>query len=336
MKQVQQVLQNLIECGRVPGLAIQVNCRGKLRMQYGFGLSDIEKKRVVDPTRTLFRAGSISKSITATALLALVKESKIALDDKVVYFVPEFENSEVSIRNLAGHSSGIRGYRGKELLLNVPMSFKAGLNLFKDDALQFTPGSDFLYSTYNFVLLALAMERASGTSFEHLIRDYVFRPFGMHSTIPEVSDGSNGRCATFYYQSTSGFILTPPLNTRFKLGGGGFLTTVEDLCLFGQHILNQYTENSSEIRSFLQPQRLKNQWIPYGLGWQLSSKDAKRNYFGHEGTAVGGRGLFWVFPDLELVIALLCNSTRPDFETEISLLVEEICCAAETEWFDNN
>ena len=332
MDQLQRVLQNLIDRGCVPGLAIQVNCKGKVRLQSGYGLADVENNRVVDPKRTLFRAGSISKSITATALAALVQESKLALDDKVTCFVPEFRNSEVSIRNLIGHTSGIRSYRGKELLLNIPMSAEDGLNLFKDDPLQFTPGTDFLYSTYNFVLLALVMERVTGVSYETLVRTYVLNPFGMNHTLPEVSTDTIEGCAKFYFRSSSGFKPAPPVAHEYKLGGGGFLTTVEDICLFGQHILYQRMADDPINDTYFAPQQLKTRMISYGLGWQLAPPNAKRKFFGHEGTGIGGRGFLYVFPDLELVVTLLCNCTRPTFDTEVSMLVEEICKAAEADW----
>ncbi|MDA8686472.1 beta-lactamase family protein [Robiginitalea sp.] len=332
MEQVQRVLQNLIDWGDVPGLAIQVNCKGKVRMQKGFGLADIDTERMVHPGLTQFRAGSISKPITATALNVLLQEGIIDLEEKVSHFVPEFRYSEVSIRNLVGHTSGIRSYRGKELLSNAPISALESLVLFKDDPLMFAPSSDFLYSTYNFVLLALAIERATGEPFETLVRNRVLAPLGMNMTAPEVPESPFAGCSQFYSRDSSGFNLATPVDNRYKLGGGGYLTTVVDLCLLGQSYVDQYLRNEPAADSFLQPQQLNGQWVPYGLGWQLAPINAKRRYFGHDGTGIGGFGSFYVFPDLELVIALLFNCTRPKIQEQLSITLEHICTTAERDW----
>ena len=133
------LLNSLIKEKTIPGLAITVLNKGQLFFQKGYGYADLKDKKKVNPKRTIFRIASVSKNIAATALGQMVKDKVIDLDASLYKYVPYFPKKkyDFSIRQLAGHTAGIRGYRGKEYGLNESYSIKDSLRIFKNDKLLF-------------------------------------------------------------------------------------------------------------------------------------------------------------------------------------------------------
>lgn len=129
----------------VPGASISVSVRGEIIWSYGWGFADLEQHVPVDPSKTLFRIGSVSKPITAFALGRLVDQGKIDLDVPIQQYVPLFpvKKYPITLRQLAGHLAGIRHYKGnemenKEYFPNV----EEGLSFFINDSLLFVPGQN--------------------------------------------------------------------------------------------------------------------------------------------------------------------------------------------------
>ena len=133
------LLQSLIKEKKIPGLAITVLKKGESIFQKGYGYANLESKIEIDPESTIFRIASISKNIAATALAIMVKEEIIDLNTSFYNYVPYFpkKKHDFTIRQLAGHTAGIRGYQGKEYALNKPYSIKDSLEIFKNDDIYF-------------------------------------------------------------------------------------------------------------------------------------------------------------------------------------------------------
>ncbi len=178
------ILNTLVNDKRVPGLSITVIKDGKTFFQKGYGYSDLETLSSVDPAKTIFRIASVSKPIAATALAHVVADGLIDLDASFYEYVPYFPNKkwDFTNRQLASHTAGIRGYRGVEYGLNQPYSIKEGIDIFKDDDLIFEPGRGYLYNSFDWVLVSLAVQEASGIPFEEYVRQKVLEPLGMENT----------------------------------------------------------------------------------------------------------------------------------------------------------
>jgi CubicO group peptidase (beta-lactamase class C family) len=209
-------------------------------------------------------------------------------------------------------------------MLNKPMGIADSLGLFKDDALLFAPGQGFQYNSFDFVLLSLAMERASGKPFHHLVHDTVLEPLQMRHTMPDTSGSPQPGQAVFYSRSRQGFRPATEVDNRFKLAGGGYLSTVRDICRLGQATLQGEVAPAPVLERFLQTQYVSGSPTWYGLGWQASRDAAGRPYYGHIGNGVGGYGNFFVYPRQELVIAILINCTDPRVQPVLDLVVEAI------------
>ncbi len=337
LEQAEMLLQSLIDDRKIPGLAITVLKEGKTLLEKGYGYVDLEKKTGVGPKTSVFRIASISKPIAATALAYMVAEGHIDLDVSIYEYVPYFPKKkwDFTIRQLASHTAGIRGYWGKEYGLNEPHSIKSGIKVFKNNDLLFKPGTDYLYNSFDWALISLAMQEASGMPFETYVQEKVLDPLGMINTHPErplsvaevipsatLSDQVDSNKTIFYSKSKLGFRKAIPVNNFYKLASGGYLSTTEDIAKLGQAYLNKIILNEVVLSQFLTSQTIKGEPTYYGLGWQVSVDKKGRPYYGHVGNGVGGYSNFFVYPEQKMVFAILVNCTNPNIQEVLDEVVE--------------
>ncbi|MEL6975860.1 MAG: serine hydrolase domain-containing protein, partial [Bacteroidota bacterium] len=238
---------------------------------------------------------------------------------------------------LANHTAGIRGYRGKEFAMNQPYSIQDSLQVFQNDPLQFEPGKGYLYNSFDFVLLSLAMERAAGTPFETYVQEKVLLPLGMKHTIPEKVNAVNeGRVtersrsdrtfiqSTNYTKSVSGFRKAVPVNNFYKLAGGGYLSTSADIAKMGHALLQKELLDQKTYQEILFNYPVKDKPIYYGLGFQVSQDVAGRPYFGHVGNSVGAYTNFYAYPKENTIIAILINCTDPKVQNDLDSAIQSV------------
>ncbi|MBD0852279.1 serine hydrolase domain-containing protein [Maribacter arenosus] len=332
---IDELLNSLIKEKKIPGLAITVFKKEKVFFQKGYGYADLEAGIKVDPKKTIFRIASISKNIAATALAQMVKDRIIDLDGSFYHYVPYFpkKKHDFTIRQLASHTAGIRSYKGKEYGLNKPYSIKDSLHIFKDDALLFEPGTDYHYNSYDWVLISLAMQEACGVPFEEYVQEKVLTPLDLQNTFPENVPSSapslpadrvetiekhDHDFATFYSKNRLGFRKAIPVNNRYKLAGGGYVSTSEDIAKFGQAYLNKGIINDDVIAQFISSVKINGNPTYYGLGWQVSEDKSGRPYFGHIGNGVGGYSNLFIYPQEQMVFSILINCTNPGIQEDLN------------------
>jgi CubicO group peptidase (beta-lactamase class C family) len=327
------LFHNLVAEQKVPGISVTIVRDGKTLLQKGYGFSDLENKVSVDPSRTIFRIASISKCITGLAFGKMVEEGILDWDDSLYKHVPYYPKKgyDFTLRQLASHTAGIRGYRGKEFALNQPFSIKESIKLFKNDPLVFEPGNGYLYNSFDFVLLSLAMEEASGIPFEDYVKEKVLAPLGLTNTFTpcqvegsrdllpdknsnEITTAIGLRCSQFYTKNATGFRKAVNVNNFYKLAGGGYLSTSEDIAKMGQAILNQRLLKKETYEQLLTPQTVHDKSTFYGLGFQVSQDSHGRLFIGHVGNSVGAYTNFFVYPQEKMVISLLANSSNTDIQ----------------------
>ena len=298
-----------------PGASISVIQDGKIVWSEGFGLADLEQQVPVTP-RTVFRIGSVSKPLTATALGLLVEQGKVDLDAPVQRYVPGFpvKRYPITVRQVAGHLAGIRHYRAGEFENQQHYrTVLEGLAIFRDDSLLFEPGTRYRYSSYGWNLISAVIEGASGEPFLPFMRRVVFERAGMGHTYPEFADSIIPFRADFYsYANVRRMMLNAPyVDNSYKWAGGGFLSTSDDLATFGRMMLEG---------KLLRPETVRTLWTSlrtadgkdtgYGVGWSVSTDSAGRRRVGHTGGAMGGTATLQIYPEQRLVIAMLVNSDR--------------------------
>ncbi|WP_339711804.1 serine hydrolase domain-containing protein [uncultured Kriegella sp.] len=323
------VLTTLVNEKKVPGISISVLQEGDVVLQKGYGYADFEEKIPVHPEKTLFRIASVSKPIAATALAQMVADGQIDLDASFYNYVPYYPKKahDFTLRQLACHTAGIRGYRGIEYGLNKPYSIKESISVFKDDDLLFKPGTSYFYTSYGWVLISLAMQEVSGIPFEDYVHKKVLATLGMKSTFdPKAVLNADvlHRVTKFYSKNRKGFRTAIPVNNFFKLAGGGYLSTAADIAKLGQAYLEGKILTHDVLSQFLTSKTIKGVPTYYGLGWQVSQDKKGRRFYGHVGNGVGGYSNFFVYPEQQMVLVILVNCTSPNIQVELDEVIDAL------------
>ncbi|MGH9710190.1 MAG: serine hydrolase domain-containing protein, partial [Candidatus Acidiferrales bacterium] len=177
------VLQAMHE-QKIPGLALAVVHDGKIVKAKGYGLADIELNVPVMP-QTVFESGSIGKQFAATAVMMLVEEGKIGLNDKITKYFPDAPASwrDITVRNLLSHTSGIKNYtEGKEVDYRKDYTEDELLKIAESTPLDFAPGTGWNYSNTGFVVLGILIHKVTGEFYGDFLQQRIFRPLGMDTT----------------------------------------------------------------------------------------------------------------------------------------------------------
>ena len=290
---------------------------GKAVFEQAYGLADREKK-TPNTLNTRFRIGSMNKMFTAVAVLQLVQQGKVHLEDPLAKYLPDYPNkdvaSKVTIQNLLTHTGGTGDFFGPEFDAHrlELKTFEDYVKLYGNRPLKFEPGSKWEYSNYGFLLLGLVVEKASGQSYYDYVRDHIYKVAGMTSTGSEPEDTHVANLSTGYTGMGATDGGTRPngdtLPYRGTSAGGGY-STVDDLLGFANalqanKLLNaQYTEMLTTGK----PGTPDNS---YAFGFEDHKVNGVR-CFGHGGGAPGMNGMLQVCPATGYVVAVLSNLDPP-------------------------
>lgn len=303
------VRQAMLE-SRATGCSVAISENGRVVFQHGFGYADMEDFSPVRP-QTVFRIASISKSVTAVAVMQLVEQGKVDLDEDIRRYVPEFpdKGEKITARQVLGHLSGIRGYRGNEYTSREPYaSVEQSLALFRDDPLVHRPGEKYLYSTHAYTLAARLVENVSGMSFPDYLRQSIFLPAGMASTGPEdLRSIVRWRARGYTRDSEGNLINSPYTDISYKWAGGGLVSTAADLCRFGSAVMDGTLLGAAARAEMWQEQKtLDGKATGYALGW-VPGTTVGRASVAHGGAQPSARSFLLLIPEERLVIAVLSN-----------------------------
>ena len=299
----------------IPGLAVAVAVDGKIVWSEGFGYADLEARVPVKPS-TRFRIGSVSKPLTATALVQLVEAGRLDLDAPVQKYVPSFPDKGVKItpRLLAGHLAGIRHYKGDEFFMQRHYATVIdGLKIFQDDPLVAAPGTKFSYSSYGYNLLSAVIEAISGESFLSYMQRKVFEPLGLRATVADEPSRIIEHRSRFYMRTKGQLENAPFVDNSYKWAGGGFLSTAEDLVRFGSRLLQPgFLKAESLALLFTSQKTSDGQETKYGMGWTPDKSKTGKTIYEHGGGSVGGTSQLILYPDTRVVVAFVCNFSTDD------------------------
>jgi CubicO group peptidase (beta-lactamase class C family) len=295
---------------RVVGCSVAIAEKGTIVFQSGFGFADLENPTPAKP-ETVYRLASISKSLTATAVMKLVEAGKVNLDEDVRKYVPEFPPKDYvfTVRQVLSHQSGIRHYKGVEFESRKHYeTLDEALAIFKDDPLVAAPGTEYRYSTYGYTLLAKLVERVSGQSFRDFIRSQICEPAGMAQTGVEDLKEIVPNRARGYRETSEGKLYNSDFaDLSYKWGGGGMISSAPDLCRFGMALLQGKLLSPHLRRTMWTPSQLiDGKWTTYGNGFNIGLLGGKQ-MISHSGAQQGAQSMLLIFPEEETVIAILSN-----------------------------
>ena len=300
----------------IPGLSLALAVDGQIVYSEGFGYADLEERVPVWPT-TKLRIGSVSKPLTAVALLQLVERGKIDLDAPVQNYVPDFPEKagKITPRLLAGHLGGIRHYKDDEFLIARHYdNVTDGLKIFENDPLVAPPGTKFSYSSYGYNLLSAVIQSAAHQDFLAYMHEHVFRPLGLRSTTEDQPAEIIEQRARFYTRVKGKPVLNAPfVDNSYKWGGGGFLSSAEDLARFGSALLQPGFLKPESLRLLFTSQKtVDGQETGYGMGWSIGKSKTGQRIYEHSGGSAGGSSQLILYPDAHVVVAMICNFEGDD------------------------
>jgi CubicO group peptidase (beta-lactamase class C family) len=303
-----------------PGCAVGVMRGGRLVFQRGYGAADVEHGAEITP-RTAFYLASLSKQFTAMAIVLLSQDKKLSLDDSVRRWVPEVPalGYTITIRDLLSHTSGLRDYFTLLGIQGWPADGTLTQRQFLDlvsrqRGLNFPPGERFLYSNTGYALLAVVVERVARTTLRDFAASRIFAPLGMSNTIFRDDHQMVIPNRALGYEAT-GSRLRLSVPQIDVVGDGGVYSTIEDLAKWDANFDTGVVGGKDGVELLQTSGVLSNGMITgYGLGLTLGQFAGTRTVF-MSGSYAGYRSTYLRFPEQQLAVTTLCNTTAASATT---------------------
>jgi len=305
----------------IPGLSIAVVQEGRVVRSAGYGVSNVENgSRTTD--QTVFEIGSISKQFTAQAVILLVEDGKLFLDDPINKYLPPSAPDAwrpVTIRHLLNQTSGIKDWTEVAgFSYRRDYSPDEFIALIRDFPLTSQPGANWLYSNSNAPLAGMIVERASGKPYEEFVTERIFKPLGFPSLRFRHQNEVVPNRASGYVLREGRFENGEPFRPRIIAPSGGILATSIDLAKWFDALISQKIVKAGSVESILAPTRISDgRLVTHGLGIFKDSLGGHVGYF-HHGSTVGGFGsLIKHFPKERITIAVLGNLEDGGFGPDV-------------------
>jgi CubicO group peptidase (beta-lactamase class C family) len=293
---------------KIPGISLAILRDGQVVLARGYGFANVEHQVPVKP-ETVFQSGSVGKQFTATAVMMLVEEGKIRLDDKLSDYLPNGPDGwkDITIRHLLTHTAGTtdypddfdfrRDYTEEELVeraAKIPLASK--------------PGDKWSYSNIGYLLLGAVIRKASGKFYGDFLRERVFTPLGM-TTARVISEEDIVPNRAAGYRLVDGQLknqnwVAPSLNTT---ADGALYLTALDMAKWDAALYNEKLLKRSSLDQMWTAVRLNDgSTYPYGFGWRVDEVRGHR-LVEHGGSWQGFKAYIGRYVDDRLTIVLFAN-----------------------------
>ncbi|HKV28908.1 MAG TPA: serine hydrolase domain-containing protein [Candidatus Acidoferrales bacterium] len=320
-----------------PGLAVVVRKGGRTAFLHGYGSRDLRSALPIDE-HTNFRLASFSKQFTAMAIMLLVHDGKLSYDSRLTDIFPDFPayGHSITIRNLLNHTSGLmayedlmdRKYAGKSWE-EIPQISDAGVLALMEQqtTTKFPPGTKWEYSNSGYCMLAMVVDKTSGMPFAEFLRQRIFAPLEMESTVAHVYGKDEITTRAYGYTNDAGVWLeTDQSPTSATLGDGGIYSSLDDLIKWDDALRDHTLLNAAEFRPAVTPENSAavlpenvddlpkaagKKPLAYGFGWFLDPYRGHARMW-HYGSSIGFHTIIQRFPDDNLTIIILSNRSDLD------------------------
>ncbi len=298
-----------------PGCAVGVAVGGKPVLMKAYGMADLEHN-VPNTPDTIFESGSVAKQFTAMAIMLLVQDGRLSLDDQVRTHVPELPDYGVplTIRHMLTHTSGLRDWGSIASIAGAPRTTREYTHahvldiVSRQKSLNFPPGTQWSYSNTGFNLAAIIVDRVSGMSFADFSKRRIFEPLGMTSTHWRDDHRRIVRNRAIAYSTAAvGYEIEMPFENVH--GNGGLLTTVGDLLKWNENFVKPVVGDAALLSQMATAGKYSDgRDLDYGLGLYVRPLDGVKNVY-HSGSTAGYRAHLNRFPESHTSVAVLCNAS---------------------------
>jgi D-alanyl-D-alanine carboxypeptidase len=305
-----------------PGAAVIAVKNGQVVFRKGYGMAEMELGTPIQP-EMVFKIGSITKQISATAILMLAERGELSIDDEITKYFPDFpmEGERVTIKHLLSHSSGLPDYWRmdefdrlieREYFRMVTGSFEASeiINVFTSKSLEFRPGDQFQYCNSGYFLLGLTIEKVSGATYGEFLKENIFDPLGMdHTCYGDNTELVRGRVQG-YVKKDDRFVNNPHrcLDNILEFAAGGLMSNVDDLAKWDESLYTEKLVSSKALEEMFTANMLNNgEPSRYAFGWFVTDC-CDLEAFCHAGEVTGFRSFVIRVPEAHVYIAILGNN----------------------------
>ena len=297
--------------GDVPGASVLVLHDGVPVIRRAYGLADVANRAAATPA-TNYRLASMTKQFTAAAVLLLMQDGRLDLDDPVRQWLPALPQAgAITIRRLLTHTSGLIDYEDV-----IPEGTSAQVHdadvlrlLESQNRTYFAPGTSYRYSNSGYSLLALIVGRASGRDFASFLRRRIFEPLHMHDTVAyEEGISTVAHRAYGYSAAAQSWKRTDQSLTSAVLGDGGIYSSIDDLAKWDAALYDDRLLKPESLHlAFAPATKTDDPKVRYGFGWRITGET-----LWHSGETLGFRNVIVRYPRQRCTVIVLSNRNEPE------------------------
>ncbi|PYJ88602.1 MAG: serine hydrolase [Verrucomicrobia bacterium] len=303
----------------IPGASLAIVRDGHIAKAQGYGFANLELQASARKD-TVYEIGSTSKQFTAAAIMMLVEEDKVRLEDPITKYFTEAPQRwrGITIRHLLTHTSGIQNHVAVPHWLDVfrtNLAFETTpsrdelLKMFFKLPLEFQAGETWAYDNTGYYLLGIIIEKASGKSYWQFLDERIFKPLGMRATRNTDPQPIVPNRASGYEWKNNRFENRPVLLPAIAFSAGSFLSTAEDMAKWDAALYSEKLLKKSSLEQMWSAQVTKDgAALPfnYGFGWFVDSYHGHR-LVQHSGGTPGFSSVIYRFLNDKITIIILTN-----------------------------
>jgi CubicO group peptidase (beta-lactamase class C family) len=319
MSEVDRLMQRYD--GAVPGASLLVVRNGEPLVRKSYGLADVASNVEAAP-ETNYRLASVTKQFTAAAVLLLVEDRKLGLDDPIRKYFPSLPArlDHVTVQHLLTHTSGIIDYEDVIPAGTTTQVHDADvLRLLEaQDSVYFQPGTKYQYSNSGYALLALLVQKVSGESFATFLHDRIFAPLRMNNTVAFENGISIVSHRAYGHTIRNGrWVQKDQSVTSAVLGDGGIYSSIDDLVKWDAALYDSRLLSDESRRLAFSPHTDTDKPdVKYGFGWRISG-----DLIWHSGETSGFRNVIIRNPSRHTTVVLLTNRDDPEpYDTALAIM----------------
>lgn len=294
-----------------PGATALIAHNGQIIYERAFGMANLELQ-VPMHVDNVFRIGSITKQFTAVAILQLMEEGRLDLQDEITKYIPDYptQGQKITIENLLTHTSGIQDYaRMKDTKQRGNLDFtpREMIDYFKNQPMRFIPGSKWEYSNSGYFLLGYIIEAITGKTYSKYLEDNIFKPLGMKNTSYASDRRLTKNRANGYSKGDDGFENAAYLSMTQPYAAGGIQSTAEDIFLWNKALLSSKLITKESLNRAWTPHLLTDGMkTHYGYGWRFGYIQDSPSIW-HGGLINGFMAVALYLPKEDVFVAVFSN-----------------------------
>lgn len=305
---------------KIPGLSVAVLRDGKVVRSRGYGFANLESASPVTAD-TVYEIGSISKQFASEAVMLLVEDGKVNLDDPIRKYLPQNAPEswqKITVRNLLNHTSGLKDWTEvKEFSYRREYSAEEFIDLVKGFPLGFQPGDNWLYSNTNLPLIGIIVEKASGRSFEEFVTERIIKPLNFPTIRFKHQEDVVANRAAGYVLRDGVWKNGEPFRPKVIAASGGILANATDLARWWEAVMKGRVVKQSSLDQMLAPTKLNDgRSVAHGFAFFTDVFNGHK-LIQHFGSTVGGFGsIVRYYPTEKITVAVIGNLEDGGFGAE--------------------